>query len=259
MVFGPIVSDRKAITVELKSNSCTGSDFIVNSNSRITGKVFGMSKEALPNISIDLIPLVKAANGYFRISDWTKANGSYELKDIPPGQYFVVVNDKGIPSARQPFSTIYYPGVFDKSQSVVISIGEGDNREGFDIRIPSQLPTRTIQGLLLYADGNPAAGERVSFKAVDNFENDDSALADDQGRFSLKVLQGVAGWLSGRINVSRSKQPPCPEITKLIKDKQDISTVLETNPIRVEAHSDIQYIELRFSFPFCPEKEGKRQ
>ena len=57
------------------------------------------------------------------------------------------------------------------------------------------------------------------------------------------------------IGIVKRVEPEKPASEEYIGE----SSVVETSPIRLEAHGDIQNVELRFSFPLCPERERKRQ
>ncbi|HEX8772959.1 MAG TPA: carboxypeptidase-like regulatory domain-containing protein [Pyrinomonadaceae bacterium] len=250
-------SQDKTPKVGLKAQGCAGSDFILQSDSSISGKVFGVNGEVLPNVCLGLKPTDKIANPYFSISDCTEADGSFKLEEIPPGSYVIVVNNDGKISSNEPFPTAYYPGVFDKEKAAVITISEGDRRENYNIQIPSQSLTRVVQGLLLYSDGHPVADEYVSFKAEgksDRYDWDARAATDDQGRFSLTLLQGAVGSLRAEMYVSARKFSDCPQIRKLIEGKKEGATYVETRAIRIEGDSDIQNVKLMFAFSYCPKR-----
>jgi hypothetical protein len=70
--------------------------------------------------------------------------------------------------------------------------------ENYDINIPSQATTYTIQGKLLYADRRLVERGYVKFKA-DSLEEgtvgEASTRTDAQGRFSLNIRQGLEGRL----------------------------------------------------------------
>src|SRR5262249_5163993 len=128
----------------LKANSCVGTDFVFSANNNLRGKVLGADGQPIPHACLNLIPAdISAAkvDSYFRIFGCTKKDGSYELKEMPPGKYLIVVNKDGKMSGTEPFPTTYYPGVFEKERAVAITIGQGESFDGLDIHIPSQVET----------------------------------------------------------------------------------------------------------------------
>jgi hypothetical protein len=265
MPFGPVAfSENRTFKVESRARSCAGSDFVLCSDSRISGRVFGANGEVMPRVCLNLWPANKPADRYFRISDCTESDGSYEITEIPPGDYIVVVNDDGKMSGDEPFPTAYYPGVFEKEKAAVITISEGTKLDGYDIHIPSQSKTVLIQGVLLYSDGRPVSKEGISFKVEKenpSFEGSYTTLTDDQGRFTFKLLQGTVGLLKGEMDLYESKFSDCPHIRKLLLKKQENALMLqvETKPMRIEVDDDIKDIKLIFPFPLCPKREPNQK
>ena len=70
-------------------------------------------------------------------------DGSYGIKKIPPGRYFVVLNPSG-PNDRSPFNTQYYQSAFRTQDAQVFQIGEGQKIEGVNFKVP-RLAERTVQ------------------------------------------------------------------------------------------------------------------
>ncbi len=258
MPFGLVsYSKDQSFTVEAQTNSCAGADFVLSSNSVITGKVFDAFGEPIDRVCLDLIPADKSPDRYFRIFDCTEEGGKFKLEEMPPGKYLIVVNARGIISGDEPFKPVYYPGVFEKEKATVITITEGSRPKNLDIRIPTQQPTTIIQGVLLYSDGQPVAKEFVDFKTESNevgVTRNASTVTDEQGRFSMKVLQDSVGWLRGYIMLYRGKFADCSHINKLLEGTGGNMVEVETSRIKYEAQKDNKEIKLVFSLPFCPKK-----
>lgn len=259
MPFGPLApGDGPSLLFDLKPNACAGSDFLLSSDTLVGGKVSDADGEALPRVCLKLMPADKAADPRFRIFDCADDAGRYVLDKIPPGRYLIVVNDDGRLSGDEPFPTAYYPGVFDKGRAAVVTVGEGEKHENFDIRIPALLPTRTIRGVVRHSDGQPAAA-LVQFKAdaaKAPYEAEAAAKTDAEGRFSLKTLRDAAGSLAGLIYTHEERAAHCPELKKLIAGKGKFGGEVRTKPVRVAAGPDRNNVVLTFPFPRCPEKEN---
>jgi hypothetical protein len=183
--------------------------------------------------------------------DCADEQGRYELREIPPGDYFIVVNSDGKISSDEPFPTTYYPGVSDKERAIVLSIANSDRLEDVDIHIPSHETRNLIQGVLLYSDGRPVANEFVGFKpeaAPEGHSGEANTETDVEGRFSLNVLQGLKGRIFGFIYIYSGEYSNCPELEKL-RDRG--VPVLETEPIHLEVTDDVQGIKLNFPVPYC--------
>ena len=253
-------SEGKTIIVGVQAKSCAGSDFIFSSDTKIGGKVYGANGELLSGVCVNILPAEKAADRYFQKFDCTEQDGAFTIDEIAPGKYLIVVNDDGEISADEPFPTIYYPGVTDRTKAKIITVGAGSRSDNYDIRIESQLPTRVIEGELFYADGKPVAGETVKFTAVtarEGYERDARGVTDEAGRFSLRVLAGTAGALQGEISTYESEHVNCPQIEKLIRANKSGSTLttIETKPFDLEVKDDVQGVVLFFPFPSCQKRK----
>ena len=258
--FGPTgLPEGDALTMDLKPGGSTGADFVVSSDSTVSGRVLDPSGQPLPNICVDLIPSSGPPKGPFRIQDCTKQDGSYQLNQIPPGDYLIVAHPSRKPSASEPYQRWFYPGVLARNRATVVTMAQGAKLEAYDIRIPRKLPTTTLQGVLSFSDGKPVAREQISFRADagnpnPGIDRDSSAITDDQGRFTILIIQGSAGSLLGAMYVSESKFPDCTEIKKRLEAKQRGSLEVETDPIRIDSITDTSNIKLVFPFPGCEKK-----
>ena len=148
--------------------------------------------------------------------------------------------------------------MFEKEKATVVTIREGEKLENYDIRIPSQLPTNVIQGVLLHSNGKPVSKGYIDFKAEathGNYERDVSAVTDEQGRFSFKVLQGTVGWLRGYISLYFGKYTDCPQANELLKGTVNRSVDVDAEIVKIEVTRDIKDIKLIVPFAFCSRKE----
>ncbi len=128
-----VSSDRRSVTVRLYSNMCSGCDFVLSSDTSLSGRV--MTSDGVPrkDICVDLRPVNLEASKYFRIFDCTSKDGSYFLKEMPPGEYVLVVNYLRLNSEMP---TLYFPGVQERDRAKIVIVRPGDHLEGLDIRLP---------------------------------------------------------------------------------------------------------------------------
>jgi hypothetical protein len=203
-------SEVESAKVELKEKSCAELNFSfhLDAETSITGSVRDADGRLLPNMFLALQSKGKRAVQSWQFG-YTNFQGGYQLENIPPGEYLIVVNGNGDISSPAPFQKVYYPGVFKEENAAIVQVARGDRLENYDINIPSQATTYTIQGMLLYADGRPVIKGAVQFTA-DRVEagtiGEARTQTDAQGRFSLNILQGLDGQLYGFIHISRSER-----------------------------------------------------
>ncbi len=250
---GESVSSDKTTKAVLKEKSCAAVIFILSADTSVSGKLFGADGQALPSVCLNLMPKDKTAVSH-RISGCTDEQGHYKMKEIPPGEYIIVVNEDGQISSNEPFPTAYYPGVFEKEKATVLTITAGDHLENYDIHITTQEARKVIKGELLYSDGRPVANEFVEFNAEnakEGFWGKATAKTDAQGHFSLTILQGLKGSLRGSMYAYEGEYVNCPQLDKLIKAAGERAPDVGTKPLRLEVNSDMQDIKLVFPFPYC--------
>ena len=182
------------------------------------------------------------------------------MKEIPPGEYLIVLNSEGKISSDEPFPTAYFPGVFDKEKATVLTIAQSTNLEDYDIHIPSQENRKILQGVLQYSDGKPVVDEFVEFKAEQVKEGIDGEVhtsTDDQGRFTLIVLEGLKGTLRGFMYTYAGDFVNCPQLDKLLRANGGSVSDIGTKPIPLEITRDMQDIKLTFPFPYCEKAKEK--
>jgi hypothetical protein len=265
IAFGPTVMiERKespggAIAIglrhKLEEKSCVSIEFVLSANNSIKGKVIGTNGKPLPRVCLELIPVNAPETGAGRTSnifDCTETDGSYTLDQMPPGQYLIRANYHNKISSDEPFRATYYPGTFDRKQATVITMALGDRRTDYDINIPSQLPTYTLSGVLLFADGKPIPEGFVEFEGIDipkDFDGKTHTAVDANGRFELPVLAGFKGSLRGYIFTYEGDYLNCPKLDQILKKSRAVDVSSERFPI--EVNSDRPNIELRLPFPSC--------
>lgn len=230
-------------------------NFVFKVNNIIRGRIYDASGKKMNGVCLKLIPAYGIASKYFYEVECTEKDGKFEFSKIPPGSYYIAGNDDGKISSEEPFGIIYYPGVFEQKNAAVITLGEGDIREGVDLHIPTAVETVTVEGVFLYSDGKPVSEESVEFKAettTENIEGDARVETDSKGRFSIKILKGLKGKLFGSMYTYPNEFKNCPKLEKLIAENAvNRSYKPETNALEVSAETNIYGVELKFPFPKC--------
>lgn len=250
-----ILNESNSVMVDLKENRCVGISFLFNTDNKISGKVFDVNGNPMKDVCLELVPIVKNPSSYFRVFDCTEEDGSYLLKDMPAGKYRIIANDDGNISSSEPFPPLYYPNTFNKEKADIITMGEGEFKENYNITVPSQSETIAVQGKLLFSDGKPVIDEFVEFASdveTKGIERKSNSKTDNQGNFSVKVLKGQKGKLYGGMYIY-GQYKNCPLFDKL-RDNKSLafnSFSMATPRIEINAVKNIQDIVLKFPFPSC--------
>jgi hypothetical protein len=186
--------------------------------------------------------------------DCTGEDGVFNIAELPPGNYILVVNDDSKVSSYEPFPTLYYPNVFKRENAGVITIGAGDRLEDFNIYVPQTEETITVEGVFLYSDGKPVADEGVQFKSAltkSGVEGNARTKTDASGRFKLKILRGLEGELFGGMYTFSGEFENCPKLEAVIKKLGGSVVEVQTPSLKLKAENNLYDVELIFSFPSC--------
>ena len=249
----------KKIPIVLADKKHAGLDVRFEIDNAIRGNIYDRLGEPMKGVCLDLIPADGSKGPY--LADCTEKNGAFEIHEIPPGSYVMVVNKDGKVTSREPFSTFYYPNVTKREDATVFHIGLGDFVENLQIYPPITAETITVEGVFLYSDGKPVVGESVSFKSAkdtkvakrvdDDDEDDARAETDAKGRFSIKILKGAKGSLYGAMLTYIGKFETCPKLDRLIKQTGQSVPEIKTPPVEIRAKTNLYGVELRYPFPSC--------
>jgi hypothetical protein len=194
--------------VKVIDRACSETNFTVETNSRIAGRVLDAKGRPVPDMKVDLIVEEKATDlrGLWAITD---KEGRYELKWMPPGNYVLGVRLSDAPDAGFPYPHFYFPGVATREQAAVIHMDEGQRMRDYDLHLPPPLLKRTIEGTVWWPDGRPAAGATVLLEDDEYYpwqSSTGSATTDEQGRFSLTGYEGRPYWVKPYIGQSDGTQ-----------------------------------------------------
>ena len=243
------------IRVALEAGRHAGLNFHFEINNAVRGVISDPEGRPLNGVCLDLVPADGSKGAY--LADCTETGGAFEIDEIPPGRYVLVVNDDGEVTSSEPFGTFYHPNALRREEATVFEIGVGDIIEGLRVVAPKVEETFTVEGVLLYSDGKPVANEPVVFEVENAVEDDPSnsrAQTDAKGRFSVKILKGKKGALHGDLYVYTGQFENCPRIESLIKQSGHDNTKLETPQVKIQADNNLYGVELKFPFPSCKKK-----
>lgn len=257
-------SSPRKISVVLEEKKHAALDITFYIDNAIRGKVFDPTGRPMDGVCLNLLPADGPPPQYFYEADCTENGGAFEIDEITPGRYVIVVNQDGKVTADEPFGTFYHPNVARREDATVFQIGPGDFIENVRIYAPKAAETVTVEGVFLYSDGRPVADERVEFWSAaaeaapeDEADSDVTVKTDARGRFALKILKGRVGNLYGAMFAYVGLFENCPKLEAVIRQHGDTSAELRTAPAPVRAEGDIRGVELRYPFPGCKKKPRK--
>jgi hypothetical protein len=231
---------------------CTGADFTVDTKAQISGKVFDAHNKPKPKVRVSAIladPDAYRSDDRFsfesQISSYTDNDGSYTLKQLPPGRYFVGINIDRSPTKNSPFAPLFYPSVIDKTKAAVVLISDEEQRNNYDLRLSQALPDYDIQVFALMPDGSPVANARVWLEDYEFYGTgpDYSVKTSATGAAIVKGYKQRKYWLHARLG-----------------EYGDAKTV-HAEPIELDESSIISPVKLVLgsSGYFCTHYSGSRR
>jgi len=259
----------KKIPIVLEKKKHAGLDIRFDIDNAIRGHVYDPSGQPMNGVCVHLIPPDGTKGPY--LGDCTESEGAFEIDEIPPGSYVMVLNDDGEVTSDEPFGALYYPNVKKREDATVFHIGIGDFVENLEIHPTVTAETVTVEGVFLYSDGKPVVSEWVEFKSArasksavndenkEDGENDEKenpndarAKTDKSGRFSIKILKGAKGSLWGEMYSYVGEFENCPKLDRLIKQFADTDIPeIRTPAIEIVAETNLYDVMLKYPFPSC--------
>lgn len=187
---------------KVSDRGCAQISFWLEADTRITGKVLDSQGQPVSDVLIELVPTKLWTDGAFPMFVRTNAEGRYEYKLVKPGRYLLGVRIYGSAgSTYVPFPRTYYPGVSEEAQANVIGITEGQTIDLSELILPPRLAERTLNGVVVDAEGRPVKGATVWLKEIEYSDKDMPyrTESDGEGSFSFKVYAGFKYTLNAYI------------------------------------------------------------
>lgn len=179
---GDLPDDPK---VELHAKGC--SNVSLFRALRITGRV--ITRAGLPASRIQ-VEFRSSDDKFGDGSMLTNADGHYELRILRPGEYHLGINLNHTATRYSPYPRWFYPGTEDPAAATKIDFSGRPETRLYDLTLPDPLPERTVDGVVVRADGQPAVRSVVT--AFDAFRNSVAqAFTDPSGHFSMHIFVGT--------------------------------------------------------------------
>ncbi|MFL6230086.1 MAG: carboxypeptidase regulatory-like domain-containing protein [Pyrinomonadaceae bacterium] len=197
----------------IEEKQCRESDFWLTWMGEVAGRVTDEKDAPVPNVSLRLAPSVldnkELASTDKILYASTDEDGRYKFQWVPPGQYVIVINPEGTPGVFEPpYPRTFYPGVEERAQAGVVSVGEGEQKGGYDLHLPRRLVEREVTGVVVWPDGRPAKGAMALLQSGDRALRQVGfpVAADEQGRFTLKGYEGATFVVTATVTLENARQ-----------------------------------------------------
>jgi 5-hydroxyisourate hydrolase-like protein (transthyretin family) len=211
------VKDEGARIVEnevtVVTRGCAQTDFFLESDTRVSGKVTDASGRPVPDLALEMRSAnakPETLNSFLRAS--TDKEGKFEFKVVPPGDYWFGFRILSTQSLEVPYPRTYYPGAPTRAAAQVITVKEGDDLSGLELLLPAPRQHYEVEGQVVWSDGKPAPDSSVSLTLMEDGEltGTTSIRVDAEGRFKLKVFEGMQYQVSAYPDNARGPEPQSP-------------------------------------------------
>lgn len=249
----------KKIPFVLEAKKHAGLDITFEIDNALGGRVFDAAGKPMDNVCLELLPARGEIPEHHYNSACTEEGGRFRFDAINPGDYVLVVNRGNNINTRTPFNTFFHPNAARREEATVFHFGVGDTVENLQVYVPRMEETVTVEGVFLYSDGKPVAGESVEFVVEGGADGDPwnaSAETDAKGRFSLRLLKGRKGVLYGEMFTYVGEFENCPRLDSAVRQTGDTSAKLKTPPVEIQGVGNLYGVELRYPFPGCKKAEN---
>jgi len=100
-------------TVELGKDGDASVGFVLQADTRLSGRLLDAKGNPVTGTCIDLEPLEGRGENGARFFNCTKKGGRFEMEMMPAGKYWLVAEDEIKANQLESKSTLYYPGLMN--------------------------------------------------------------------------------------------------------------------------------------------------
>ena len=211
-----LVKNTAAVTVAAKG--CAEIDFPIRHDTHIRGLVTDTAGNPAPNVPIDLLrpnPTQSLIGFTIVTSQFTGADGRYDLSKADPGDYWVALNSLG-PNSATPYVPVYYPSGSQASAQLIHlgALGSSATRDNINLILPPPLTPVTLLVHVVNPDGTPVAHAMVSVSDPLTPHLGMAATLDANGIANITLFAGRTYTLVATTNDIH--QPSCAGPVKFI-------------------------------------------
>jgi hypothetical protein len=243
----PLKWDDSAVILAREGGASV--DFVLQADTRVSGRMLDAEGRPRKDVCIDLESVEGRGENGARPFDCSKSNGKFQMSTMAPGKYWLVARDEVKQGRIRSKSTLYYPGVRDRTQAAIISIEAGKYVDHVDIILPSDERRYKIAGKFQFVDGVPVGGATVTFTTATIGYTESTETSPD-GSFGMFVLAGVEGQLDGRRSVFEPVLRKCPGF-RVEPRKRGLFSFMDATPIPLLVDSNRESLELKLPFASC--------
>jgi hypothetical protein len=184
-----------ALEIEVAARGCAQADFYLETDTRVRGRVVDAKGNPVAKMQLDMrVAINNPQTADTFLHAITDVDGNFEFTTVPPGDYLLGYHLLSSPLQEgQPYGRTYLPGVTSGALATIVKVKEGELVDSLTLQLPAPLTARTVTGLIVWSDGQPATDASVFLSLMEeggpsSFE---TIKTDEGGRFTLKLYEGL--------------------------------------------------------------------
>ena len=188
--------DRSYVTSKVtipNRRACSSEGIVFVDDGRIAGRLVNDKGRPPSGMSVEVVTAgnIPVPRDIHPRTAMVAADGSFEAGELPPGDYVVGVNLRGLPSAGTPYARVLHPG---GTTPGTVTVKPGERVDLGTWQLPSPAPAWVVSGIVAWEDGRPAAG--IEIRAFDVAGDSEfsvvagRALSGADGRFEIQLWRG---------------------------------------------------------------------
>ena len=172
---------------------CGTTLLLVRYDGRVIGRVVDSLGRAMEGVPLELIaaPDLDLPRTYRRVSAWTAADGTFEMRLVPPGEYMLSLGLFRYRQGQVGAQRVLYPGVAGSSGASSITVSTAARVQLENFVMPGNLSLVTVRGIVVDEAGRPVRDAGVVLRRSGRDETIVwTFVTGEDGRFALTIPEG---------------------------------------------------------------------
>lgn len=243
----------RTIPIIVEAGKQANVDLFLQPDNAIRGRIVDDRDRPIARVYVRALPWGKDPEDEDALEEtgaYTNSDGSFAIENLPAGRYQLWFNAGGTVSAATPFRPFYYPTTPDRSQAWVFVMKPGQVYEGLTIRPREVMETVVISGRMVFANDAPAVHQPVGF-TPENGGYGNPPMTDAEGRFTLRVVKGSPGVVSGSFFAREKDGQKCAVLPGTMGRMWFPGWGPRAVEVPVDAQADTADVLIRIPFARC--------
>jgi hypothetical protein len=237
-------------TLTLRGGACQEHSIAVYPSGSIQGRILDASNQPLPHALVYIVPAEQSPPLEWNQLYWEGQyeEGHYKLVQLPAGKYVIVVNPEDTLDPSFPYPRTFYPGVHQRESAAIITLAEGEQLKGVDLRLEPKFQPRRLKVRIEWADGRLVKDALIDADGIDHPEAIARTSRPDPraGLVELLLVPDVPYRIAAHLTCSYADERSVRRGAKL-----------QTSDVFLEPKDDRTELTLTMPATACPAIAGK--